>query len=63
LKKLSSGKLDALFVPKPMAVQFFAKPCECDACALKHARVIWKAARFGRLFLFGDGLLFPNYSR
>ena len=31
--------------------------------ALKHARVIWKAARFARLFLFGDGLLFPNYSR
>jgi hypothetical protein len=63
LKKLSSGKLDALFVPKPWLFSFSPSLGECDACALKHARVIWKAARFGRLFLFGDGLLFPNYSR
>jgi hypothetical protein len=31
--------------------------------ALKHARVIWKAARLGGFFFFGAGFLFPNYSR
>jgi hypothetical protein len=31
--------------------------------ALKHARVIWKAARLGGFSFLGGGILFPNYSR
>jgi hypothetical protein len=52
LKKLFSDKLNALFVPKPMAAQFFAKPWR-----------IWKAARLGGFSFLGGGILFPNYSR